>query len=103
MRKAKVFFQNRLAGYLEEIERGRFYQFVYEPDYDGPNVSLTLPRGHRHEFPTLPSFFEGLLPEGTQLETLLREAKIDRSDLFSQLLAVGKDTVGAVTLEEQES
>ena len=32
----------------------------------------------------------------------LRQAKIDRSDCFAQLLAVGGDLVGAVTVEETQ-
>jgi serine/threonine-protein kinase HipA len=34
------------------------------------------------------------------LDGLLRQQKIDKDDLFSQLVAVGKDLVGAVTVEE---
>jgi serine/threonine-protein kinase HipA len=34
------------------------------------------------------------------LDGMLRQLKIDRNDLFSQLVAVGKDMVGAVTVEE---
>ena len=33
------------------------------------------------------------------LEGLLRHAKIDRNDLFSQLIRVGHDMVGNVTVE----
>ena len=40
------------------------------------------------------------LPEGYNLEALLRTCKIDRDDLFSQLMAVGMDMVGAVTAQE---
>ncbi|MBB5347525.1 HipA-like protein [Desulfoprunum benzoelyticum] len=35
-----------------------------------------------------------------QLEGLLKQRKIDRDDKFSQLVAVGTDTVGAVTVAE---
>lgn len=49
-------------------------------------------------FETFPCFLEGLLPEGYNLEALLRAAKIDRHDLFSQLVATGADLVGAVTV-----
>jgi len=42
------------------------------------------------------------LPEGIQLEGLLKIRKIDRADYFSQLMAVGNDMVGAVTVEEIE-
>jgi len=47
-----------------------------------------------------PPFFDGLLPEGFQLEGLLKYGKIDRSDQFSQLIAIGADMVGNVTIEE---
>jgi serine/threonine-protein kinase HipA len=32
---------------------------------------------------------------------LLRQRKIDRHDFFSQLIAIGQDTVGAVTIFEE--
>ena len=51
-------------------------------------------------FNQFPSFFDGLLPEGYQLEALLRRLKIDRDDRFSQLVTTGKDVVGSVTIEE---
>ena len=53
-------------------------------------------------FDEFPPFFEGLLPEGIQLDALLRQTKIDRNDFFSILLITGKDLVGSVTLEEVE-
>jgi serine/threonine-protein kinase HipA len=34
------------------------------------------------------------------LDALLRQQKIDRNDLFGQLVTVGRDLVGAVTVEE---
>jgi serine/threonine-protein kinase HipA len=53
-----------------------------------------------HDFDSFPPFFEGLLPEGEMLDGLLRQLKIDRKDYFTQLIAVGADTVGAVTVVE---
>ncbi len=101
MRRARVFFQGIPAGVLEEIQRGTRYRFAYDPDYDGAPVSLTMPLEDREfDFSSFPPFFEGLLPEGVMLEGLLRQRKIDRGDLFSQLLAVGQEMVGAVTVEE---
>jgi serine/threonine-protein kinase HipA len=47
---------------------------------------------------TFPPFFDGLLPEGIQLDGLLRSNKIDKQDYFSQLFAVGGDLVGAITI-----
>jgi len=88
------------AGMLEERDEGR-YVFRYAETYDGPPVSLTMPAAQREfAFDRFPSFFEGLLPEGDMLEGLLRQHKIDHGDLFSQLLAVGADMVGAVTVAE---
>ncbi len=34
------------------------------------------------------------------LDALLRKYKIDRNDYFGQLIKVGQDVVGAVTIEE---
>ncbi len=48
-----------------------------------------------------PPFFDGLLPEGFCLEALLKLRKLDRSDSFGQLLCIGSDTVGAVSVEEE--
>jgi len=101
MRRAKVFVHNTHAGILEERDLGSKYVFCYEDGYDGESVSLTLPvRQREYHFVRFPSFFEGLLPEGEMLEALLLQNKIDREDLFSQLMAVGQETVGAVTVIE---
>lgn len=100
MRRATVFVAGERAGLLEEHERSRFV-FRYAEDYDGAAVSLTMPVSpHAMSFDRFPPFFEGLLPEGEMLEGLLRQRKIDRNDLFGQLLAVGEDVVGAVTVRE---
>ena len=55
-----------------------------------------------YKFDRFPPVFEGLLPEGIQLEGLLKIKKIDKHDYFSQLIAVGDDMVGAVTVKEVE-
>ncbi len=103
MRVAKVYMHQKLAGELIEEEKGKKYKFVYADEYDGPPVSLTMPTDEKsYEFDTFPPFFEGLLPEGFQLEGLLRKQKIDRDDLFTQLVVVGKDVVGAVSVAEEE-
>lgn len=101
MRRARIRIADRPAGTLEELELRKRYRFVYDQGYSGPPVSLTMPvAGREFSFETFPPFFDGLLPEGAQLESLLRQLKIDRDDLFAQLTAVGADTVGAVTIEE---
>ena len=101
MRTAKVFVKGLEAGILTEIDPGKKYRFLYHEGYIGNPVSLTMPVNHRQfDFDTFPSFFDGLLPEGVQLEGLLKIRKIDRDDCFSQLMAVGEDMVGAVTVKE---
>jgi serine/threonine-protein kinase HipA len=99
MRSATVLVHGRPAGILTEFARNRIYRFRYNADYQGPPVSLTLPlRDEPYEFDRFPPFFDGVLPEGAQLEALLRTAKIDRDDPMRQLLTVGGDLVGAVTV-----
>lgn len=101
MRKARVYNFGIPAGELIEIETGNKYKFVYFDEYIGPPISLTMPLNKKEfTFEEFPPFFDGLLPEGVQLEALIRQMKIDRNDLFSQLVQVGKDLVGSVTVEE---
>ncbi|MDP4274998.1 MAG: HipA N-terminal domain-containing protein [Bacteroidota bacterium] len=101
MRKAKIFINGTEAGILMELEFGKKYQFSYLKNYAGNPVSLTMPLSQNiYEFDVFPPFFDGLLPEGYQLEGLLKFGKIDRNDLFSQLVAVGNDLVGNVTVQE---
>jgi serine/threonine-protein kinase HipA len=101
MRKAKVFVKGIEAGILIEFVQGKEYVFEYLDDYAGPAVSRTMPTKERvYKFDRFPPFFEGLLPEGIQLEGLLKIRKIDRYDYFSQLIAVGEDMVGVVTVKE---
>ena len=101
MRRAEVRLHGVVAGWLTEGDSGREYRFEYAEGYGGPPVSVTLPvRREVYEFDGFPPFFDGLLPEGFQLEALLRQKKLDRDDRFGQLVAVGADTVGAVTVRE---
>ncbi len=101
MRKAKIFVNGTEAGTLLELEFGKKYRFEYLQGYAGIQVSLTMPLSHKvFEFDSFPSFFDGLLPEGYQLEGLLKIGKIDRNDFFAQLMAVGDDLVGNVTVKE---
>jgi serine/threonine-protein kinase HipA len=99
MRKAIVMVHGNRAGVLTEVSSADYY-FEYDPDYQGAAVSLTMPVHHKkYAYPSFPPFFEGLLPEGVMLEGLLKIAKIDQKDYFSQLIATGNDLVGAVTVK----
>jgi serine/threonine-protein kinase HipA len=102
-RRADVRVHGTSAGVLTEVEKGKKYSFTYLPGYSGPPVSLTMPvRNELYVFEEFPPFFDGLLPEGVQLDSLLRRLKIDKTDFFSQLLAVGADMVGSVTVFPRE-
>ena len=102
MIKAQILVHDIKAGVLEQRENGK-YTFTYHDEYNGAPVSLTMPLINKvYDFDSFPPFFEGLLPEGAMLEALLRKYKIDKSDYFRQLIKVGKDVVGAVTIEELE-
>ncbi len=101
MREARVKVNGVEAGVLQELDRGSNYVFRYFEEYSGDPVSLTMPVESREKhFDRFPSFFDGVLPEGEMLEGLHRISKIDKDDYFSQLVAVGGDLVGAVTVEE---
>ena len=96
LRKAEVFQAGELAGYLRQEWDG-LWVFAYEEGYEGIPVSLTLPvRQEPYTFKEFPAVFDGLLPEGAQLEALLRKHKIDRGDSFKQLVTVGQDLVGSL-------
>jgi len=101
MRKAKVFVKGIDAGILTELVQGREYVFEYNEGYDGLEVSRTMPKNIKiYKFEKFPPFFDGLLPEGIQLEGLLKIRKIDKHDYFSQLIAIGEDMVGVVTVKK---
>ncbi|OGT48810.1 MAG: toxin HipA [Gammaproteobacteria bacterium RIFCSPHIGHO2_12_FULL_38_11] len=100
MRKAKIYVHDIEAGILEELPDGQ-YQFVYHTDYSGAPISLTIPIDKKiYVFEKFPVFFEGVLPEGMMLDALLRNYKLDKKDYFGQLIQVGHDLVGAVTVKE---
>ncbi len=103
MRKARVSVKGVEAGILTETKQGKEYLFEYLESYVGPPVSQALPiKVKLYKFKRFPPFFDGLLPEGIQLDGLLKINKIDKDDYFSQLMAVGNDVVGAVTIKEIE-
>jgi serine/threonine-protein kinase HipA len=102
MRKAIVLVHGKRAGVLTEFTSNE-YHFEYDTNYEGDAVSLTMPLSQKkYGYKSFPPYFEGLLPEGVQLEGLLRIVKIDKKDFFSQLIATGNDLVGAVTVKLME-
>jgi serine/threonine-protein kinase HipA len=101
MRQAIVKVHGIEAGILTETT-DKHFRFEYHEGYTGAPVSLTMPTssGGVFQYAHFPPFFDGVLPEGGQLEGLLRIRKMERYDYFSQLIAVGEDLVGAVTVFE---
>ena len=99
MRRLEVFLHNESVGVLKEISKEE-YIFDYKQDYRGPSISLTMPVNKSYKYKMFPPFFDGLLPEGPQLSYLLKSKKIDDNDYFSQLMEIGDDFVGAVSVKE---
>lgn len=103
MKRAKIFVDDTYAGILEEIVKGKKYQVLYNDGYTGGPISLTMPISQRvYIFDHFPPYFEGLLPEGPMLDALLRKRKLDADDYFEQLMCVGKEVVGNVTVERAQ-
>lgn len=107
MRKAQIFYNNRLAGYLSK-EAG-VYRFVYDKQYLGiagsRPVSLTLPlREAPYESEILFPAFVNLLSEGDNKAIQSRLLKIDENDYFGLLLATaGGDRIGPLTIKEDHA
>jgi serine/threonine-protein kinase HipA len=103
MRKAEVFYNDKVAGYLFE-NKGKFF-FKYEEQYlqdkKNPPISLTLPKSKKmiiskYLFP----FFSGFLPEGEN-ENLSLEVESNANDDFNKLLIYAyHDTIGGITIRE---
>lgn len=101
MRKAEIHLSGRLAGVLEERDRG--YVFSYAPAYlesaDAEAVSLLLPlQSEPFEDKRLFPFFDGLIPEGWLLEIAEQTWKLDSRDRMGLLLACCRDCIGAVSV-----
>lgn len=105
MRKAKIYYNDILAGILIKNDN-KEYQFIYDDNYlnnpDSRSISLTLPKNKKeHKSDILFPFFYGLLAEGTNKSIQCRKLKIDEDDHFTRLIKTAiYDTIGPVTVEE---
>ncbi|NOY26361.1 MAG: hypothetical protein GXP62_10860 [Oligoflexia bacterium] len=94
---AEIRKAGHLAGHLSRTREGT--EFTYDPDYEGPAVATSLPRGAppvRASAGAVPPYFAGLLPEGRRLAAVRTALKTSADDDFSLLLATAHDAIGAV-------
>ncbi len=104
-KKALVYYQDHLAGYLTETEEG--YTFLYNEPYlqskEAMPVSFTLPlQNESFESKTIFPFFDGLIPEGWLLNVGQKYWKLKGNDRFELLLTLCRDTIGAVSILPEE-
>ncbi len=104
-RRALVYYQSQLAGYLSETDEG--YQFEYDTDYlsikNTRPISLTLPVSVKpYQSKVLFSFFDGLIPEGWLLNIAQKYWKLKGNDRYELLLMLCRDTIGAVSIVPEE-
>lgn len=105
IRRAKIFYDQTLAGYLEKTDTG--YRFSYDPQYlSNPGarpISLTLPiSAYPYNSSILFPFFDGLIPEGWLLAVAKDYWKFKNTDRFELLVTLCQDTIGAVTVFGEE-
>ena len=96
-RKGKVYYQDQLAGIIEEDNEG--FVFTYDQTYlsskDSRPISLTLPlREQPYVSKTMIPFFDGLIPEGWLLDIVEKNWKINPRDRMSLLMACCRDCIG---------
>jgi len=103
MRTAKIYYNDILAGILQETNEGEFI-FTYDKQYviNYPKQFITFSMPVREEayienrlFP----FFEGLIPEGWLLDIASKNWKINLNDRMGLLLACCNNCIGAVSVE----
>lgn len=104
-RRAKIYFQDQLAGILIEGDNG--YSFQYKQEYlqqpDSKSISLTLPLSEKlYHSKVLFPFFDGLIPEGWLLEIGEKHWKLNPRDRFELLINLCRDTIGAVSVYPME-
>ena len=98
MSQLAVWIAGRRVGALIRKPNGNL-QFRYEPTYDGPPISQSLPlQDAAHAHRAVRAVFGGLLPEGDVREVLARNLGISVANDYGLLEAVGGDVAGAISL-----
>ena len=103
MKRAKIYYDEQLAGLLTEDDNG--FSFRYDESYlaeaNARPVSLTLPlRQEAYTSEVLFPFFDGLIPEGWLLDIAQQSWKLNVRDRMSLLLACCKDCIGNISVRE---
>ena len=103
MKRANIYFKEKIAGILTETDSG--YEFKYSNQYlesENPQpISQTLPLSDKEYYSNiLFPFFDGLIPEGWLLDVAVRNTNISILDRMSLLLLCCKDCIGAVSVEQ---
>lgn len=101
-RAGQVFYQDILAGIIQENEDGYTFQYddLYLQQPHPQDISLTLPLSYERYFSKiLFPFFDGLIPEGWLLNIAIDNWKLNPKDRMGLLLSVCSDCIGAVSIK----
>lgn len=103
--KGTVYFNDEIAGVIEQTDAGYKFQYdsAYVSDTKSRPISQTLPlQTDAYLSKTLFPFFDGLIPEGWLLDVAIETWKINPRDRMSLLLTVCRDCIGAVKVIKQD-
>jgi serine/threonine-protein kinase HipA len=103
MRRAEIYYKDKLAGILTETDDGDYiftYDRLYAELHGRDFINFTMPvREESYIGNRLHPFFEGLIPEGWLLDIASRNWKINPSDRMGLLMACCGDCIGAVSVK----
>ncbi len=106
MTQLKVYYQDKLAGYLSEKKsnQNEIYEFIYDQSYlaqpTARPISVNLPlQADKYISKQLFPFFDNLLAEGWLLDAQLKTHKLNSEDRFALIAICGLETIGAVSLK----
>jgi serine/threonine-protein kinase HipA len=97
MNSLSIFLGPQLVGQLEyqSLEERPILSYVPEWQQQGFPISPHLPLTSEHDSSSVRYFFENLLPEGNNLEALLDNYRVSKTQIFRILQIIGRETTGA--------
>lgn len=102
-RELHAFLDGQHAGVFRETVDSREAVFVYDPDYAGTPLSLSLPKNGDHLPNAAWTFLDNLLPDDSDVrKRWARERMLYGFDPFTLLCEYGEDCAGAVSLSPDE-